>query len=79
MLEEMPAFPDKESSLLNKLYETAPWTAKVHHETGPAEPASEPTEQLPVANEPMMNIGQPVDTLINTSKTVFVGIGNTGS
>ena len=30
MLEEMPPFPDRESSLLSKLYQTAPWTSKLH-------------------------------------------------
>ena len=32
VLEEMPPFPDRESSLLAKLYQTAPWTAKLHQE-----------------------------------------------
>ena len=30
VLEEMPPFPERESSLLSKLYQTAPWTAKLH-------------------------------------------------
>lgn len=34
VLEEMPPFPDRESSLLAKLYQTAPWTAKLHQEEG---------------------------------------------
>ena len=32
VLEEMPPFPDRESSLLAKLYQTAPWTAKLHQD-----------------------------------------------
>jgi AP-2 complex subunit alpha len=66
----MPAFPEKESSLLNKLYETAPWTAKLHQEST----APQPTEQPPVVNgvsEPVLNIGQPMDTLISTSEWVW--------
>lgn len=77
VLEEMPAFPDKESSLLNKLYETAPWTAKLHQqdqetESTPAAPHGPP---IPIVNgdtEPVLNIGQPVDPLISTSKLAFV-------
>ena len=30
----MPPFPDRESSLLAKLYQTAPWTTKLHQEEG---------------------------------------------
>lgn len=52
-MEEMPAFPDKESSLLNKLYETAPWTAKLHQETESAPAVSlDPNAEPPI---------QPVD------------------
>ena len=73
VLEEMPAFPDRESSLLNKLYETAPWTAKLHQEAGGSE-GTETTEQPPpVVNgvtEPAVNIGAPVDPLISTSKSI---------
>lgn len=77
VLEEMPAFPDKESSLLNKLYETAPWTAKLHQqdqETDPtvATPLDSSTEPpVSIVNgvtEPILNIGQPVDPLVNTSE-----------
>lgn len=75
VLEEMPAFADKESSLLNKLYETAPWTAKLHQqdqEPGSAALAAPELTELPIVNgvsEPMLNIGQPVDPLINTSES----------
>lgn len=64
----MPAFPDRESSLLNKLYETAPWTAKLHKQDD--ESGGEGTQSTtPVVNgisEPSVNIGQPVDSLIST-------------
>ena len=84
VLEEMPAFPEKKSSLLNKLYETAPWTAKLHQQdeeatSSVATTSQQPTQEAaaeqaqPVVNgavEPMLNLGQPVDQLINTSKPV---------
>lgn len=79
VLEEMPAFPDRESSLLNKLYETAPWTAKLHQveqESNSGEVATtlgapmEPVVNNAVA-EPNVNIGQPVDSLINTSMFIY--------
>jgi hypothetical protein len=35
VLEEMPAFPAEcESTLLSKLYQSAPWTAKLHKTAG---------------------------------------------
>ena len=71
MLEEMPAFPDRESSLLNKLYETAPWTAKLHKQEPEAGmPETVTQESPPIVNgitEPGPSIEQPVDQLINTS------------
>ena len=73
MLEEMPAFPDRESSLLNKLYETAPWTAKLHKRDNDMTSEENATTgggiTITVPNgitEP--NIGNPVDPLISTSK-----------
>ena len=73
MLEEMPAFPDRESSLLNKLYETAPWTAKLHQESGSesTDTTVTPAAAAPVVNgepEPVLNIGAPVQPLLITSK-----------
>ena len=68
----MPAFPDRESSLLNKLYETAPWTAKLHQQDQEAGSEGVETSQ-PVVNgvtEPTLNIGLPVDTVV-TSKTIL--------
>ncbi len=74
----MPAFPDRESSLLNKLYETAPWTAKLHQQDQVAEScATSETMEAPLppvvngATEPVL-IGLPVDTLISTSKNMWV-------
>ena len=71
MLEEMPAFPERESSLLSKLHETAPWTVKLEHER----PSSGETQSEQVQDfspngpvEPVINIGAPVDPLINTGK-----------
>ena len=67
----MPAFPDRESSLLNKLYETAPWTAKLHgqeqagstvNETNVSGSADVPPVEL-ITNgivESTVNIGLPV-------------------
>ena len=60
VLEEMPPFPlDKESSLLNKLYETAPWTAKLHkkEEEGPSEDSGTAEEVLTVP--PIAVISEP--------------------
>lgn len=81
MLEEMPAFPDRKSSLLNKLYETAPWTAKLHHQeqgAGSGEAAGESMESMepsPVVNEPIINIGLSVDPLISTTSNNIVVVG----
>ena len=76
-MEEMPAFPDRESSLLNKLYETAPWTAKLHQQDQGTEPGvtteSVESPPPPVVNgttEPVL-IGLPVDTLISTGGQVI--------
>ncbi len=67
----MPAFPDRESSLLNKLYETAPWTAKLH-QTDDAENGTSGTDVLPPIEmptiEPEVNIGQFDNALITTGK-----------
>lgn len=81
MLEEMPAFPDRKSSLLNKLYETAPWTAKLHQQeqgAGSGEAAGESMESMepsPVVNEPIINIGLSVDPLISTTSNNIVVVG----
>lgn len=73
----MPAFPDRESSLLNKLYETAPWTAKLHQQEsgaesgGVADNTTEPQPAAPLTNgvtEPIVNIGLPVQSQAATSK-----------
>lgn len=40
----MPAFPEKDSLLLSKLYKTAPWMAKLHDGPGTGGQESETTE-----------------------------------
>ena len=40
VLEEMPPFAEKESSLLSKLHKSAPWTAKLHNTGSAGAPAS---------------------------------------
>lgn len=70
VLEEMPPFPERESSLLSKLYQTAPWTAKLHHDEGeegaPKPPAGgmAPIQapEAPVANGPLVGIQPPLVT-----------------
>ena len=69
----MPAFPERESSLLSKLHQTAPWTAKLHQEgSSDGEPSPErarntvangPTEPPPV---------EPVESLISTGGQFFL-------
>ena len=58
VLEEMPPFPERESSLLAKLYHTAPWTAKLHQGEGSPEKKEETTATSenapPVANGPLL-------------------------
>ena len=75
VLEEMPPFPDRESSLLAKLYQTAPWTAKLHTEAreGGGEGGGESEEspgdgataaQPPLGINPLVNgpVSQPLVT-----------------
>lgn len=71
----MPAFPERESSLLSKLHETAPWTLKLEVEGGPS---SSPTQAAfsDLNNsshngpaEAVVNIGAPVDALISTGES----------
>ena len=63
----MPAFPEHESTLLSKLYQSAPWTAKLHKTSGEESVGRATREEeslAPVIN----NIGQPVgDNLVNTT------------
>ena len=47
----MPPFPERESSLLAKLYQTAPWTAKLHQEDS-EEGKQETPAVNPVATTP---------------------------
>lgn len=66
----MPAFPERESSLLSKLHETAPWTLKLEQEGTASSGEAQPQQQLtaPAHNglaEPAINIGSPVDALIS--------------
>ena len=79
----MPPFPERESSLLAKLYQTAPWTSKLHQEdageggkaeTETQEGAGGPktTVEAPLANGPLL-----VNTLpaTNPGPLVSTGIG----
>ncbi len=77
----MPAFPpDKESSLLNKLYETAPWTAKLHKKESDSGNANEEVTTAGSGDgavhngisEPNIGTSITVDPLIATSKCVRV-------
>lgn len=72
VLEEMPPFPHRESSLLSKLYQTAPWTAKLHTSTGGegGEGGAAAGLTLPtVSNGPVvaMTTSPPETTLITTA------------
>ncbi|CAI8017166.1 AP-2 complex subunit alpha-2 [Geodia barretti] len=74
VLEEMPPFPEKESSLLSKLYQTAPWTAKLHLDkaAAPAKPVEltvSGTVTPSVANGPSPQKPQttPTTSLIDTT------------
>jgi hypothetical protein len=64
----MPAFPERESTLLSRLYQSAPWTAKLHKTAGEESVGGATREEEPPA--PVINdIGQPVgDSLVNTSR-----------
>ena len=76
----MPAFPERESTLLSKLYQSAPWTAKLHKTSGEESVGGATREEgspAPVIND----IGQPVgDTLVSTSRkwTTLSGINTEG-
>ena len=61
----MPAFPDRESTLLSKLYQSAPWTAKLHKTSGEESGGGATHEEGSPA--PATDVGQPVgDSLIST-------------
>ena len=59
VLEEMPVFPDRESSLLSKLYQSAPWTAKLHKTSG-EESVGGATQDEVTPTVPVADVGQPV-------------------
>ena len=67
----MPAFPERESTLLSKLYQSAPWTAKLHKTLGEESVGGATREEEPPA--PVINdISQPVgDTLVSTSRKYY--------
>jgi hypothetical protein len=69
----MPAFPERESTLLSKLYQSAPWTAKLHKTAGEESVGGATREEEPPA--PVINdIGQPVgDSLLSTSRKLITG------
>ena len=68
----MPAFPERESSLLSKLHESAPWTAKLHQDVRSENQPSPETETSntvsngPTQPPPAVNIGMPMEPFINT-------------
>jgi hypothetical protein len=66
VLEEMPAFPERESTVLSKLYQSAPWTAKLHKTAGEESVGGATRVEEPPA--PVIHdTDQPVgDTLVNT-------------
>lgn len=71
MLEEMPVFPERESTLLSKLYQSAPWTAKLHKTAG-EESVGGATQEEEGSPPPVNDIGQPVgligDSLVDTAR-----------
>ena len=62
----MSTFPDRESTLLSKLYQSAPWTAKLHKTTGGGVSGWSHTRgELPA---PVSDIGQAVgESLVSTT------------
>lgn len=79
----MPAFPDKESSLLNKLYETAPWTAKLHGLAPEAGAPQPPHQQQQQQQEPDGGAPQPVvngvaEPVMSTAQAGEEALINTG-
>ena len=65
----MPAFPDRESTLLSKLYQSAPWTAKLHKTTG-EESGDGATRVTSDSVPPVNDIGQAVgEDLVSTTGT----------
>lgn len=70
----MPAFPERESSLISKLNETAPWTAKLHQNVEDQSSPERADVSAAVTNgptEPAVNIGMPVDPLVSTGELRF--------
>ena len=66
VLEEMPTFPDRESSLLSKLYQSAPWTAKLHKTSGEESVGGATHEES--SPPPISDIGQAVgESLVSTT------------
>ena len=70
VLEEMPPFPERESSLLSKLYQTAPWTAKLHQNESTESTTA--TVTVPTQDEPQVGslLNGPVTTQIAESAPV---------
>ena len=66
----MPPFPERESSLLSKLYQTAPWTAKLHQNESTESTTS--TVTVPTQDEPQVGslLNGPVTTQIAESAPV---------
>ena len=66
VLEEMPTFPYCESSLLSKLYQSAPWTAKLRKTLG--EESVGGATHVESSPPPVSDIGQVVgESLVNTT------------
>lgn len=77
----MPVFPERESSLIAKLHQSAPWTAKLHKEgssDGVPSPEREPATTVePVSNglvnteTPAVNIGIPMEPIVSTDTSMY--------
>ena len=63
----MPPFPERESSLLSKLYQTAPWTAKLHQNESTESTTA--TVTVPTQDEPQVG-SLPVTTQFAESAPV---------
>ena len=61
----MPAFPEKDSLLLSKLYKTAPWMAKLHESSNPTDDDNATTSDTKEPTPPQTTVagGDPSDPI----------------